>query len=313
MQESITLTKERRGKILLNTIFLGLILIYLAASYYILGKHDYLSIALWVFNFYIIFSKFYSIRSNLRSMTKANFNEDTIIYRFFNKKSVLQLFITIFFSAIMSLGFLITLKTLMLKHGVTVTLVALLIPSLILQLSNSKLTFSIEDQFKDNQGKQAIADLLEIWIKGFTLTVTIAIIFSILDTFTFYMNHLDLINFSILAEEKAIDWSESGKISRLPINLIIIQDSFSSALINQVLMSADIQKTALSPFWFWIITFIFSLFKLLPFSIAYLATILTIQNKAIDKTYLTFNQINKKYNTFRLKKPNKEQKDIKNY
>ncbi len=55
-----------------------------------------------------------------------------------------------------------TLSSLTAKHGLLVVLVALMIPSLLLQITKSKFTFSIEKQLEDERGKQAAANLLEL-------------------------------------------------------------------------------------------------------------------------------------------------------
>jgi hypothetical protein len=59
----------------------------------------------------------------------------------------------------------VTPSSLTAKHGLLVALVALvalMIPSLLLQITKSKFTFSIEKQLEDERGKQAAANFLEL-------------------------------------------------------------------------------------------------------------------------------------------------------
>lgn len=248
------------------------------------GSSDLLTFLLLIIVWLLIFSYVNDIRQNLRHMLMVVGNEDSLVRGFFSKRSIL-IGTTSFVGALfVSISFLVTLKILTIKHGLIVTLLALILPTFFTYTIGRDTAKIISEQISSKEGRVAVDKLIKVAIRASILTVITAVIFSMLDTVSFYLNKINFFDFSTVAEQQAIPWSESGKYTRLPINFMIIVSSFESASINEFVVAIGVSKDSLSPLYYWLISLFFNILKLLPFSIAYYFIVLSIRDST-EKFY----------------------------
>lgn len=247
------------------------------------GLSDLLFVILWATTMATIFYQVLKIKNGLRRAMKHIFDSNSLAYKFFDKKSILQLIISLLLGFLVSLSFLVTLKLLTLKHGLFPTLFVLLIPAIFLYISkDSKFTSSLGENMKDIETQEIVAHTSELLIKAVFIAFCIAFIFSTLDTLNFYNSDVGFFNFAEKAYDQSIKLGSGGHYARSIINFVVILDNFTLAATNELIKALGYEKTTITPVLFLAISFVINLLKLIPFCIAYVFIILSLKTKPVD-------------------------------
>lgn len=273
---------------------ISFVLLLLTAAYFwflaiVPGQSDWLFGVLWLTTALTIFYQAFKIKTGLRSAMKDVFDSNSLVYRFLAKKSIIQFAISVFLGCVVSLSFLVTLKLLTLKHELPPTLIVLLLPVIYLSFSRgSGAALSLGKNMKDAQAQEVVAYTSEIFIKAVMIALYIALVFSALDTIDFYQSKVGFFNFAEEAAKQAIPLNSGGHYARTIINFVLILDNFTLAATNELLKALGLEKTTFTPLWFLLISFIFNLLKFIPFCIAYIFVVLSLQSKLLDYAVILY-------------------------
>lgn len=266
----------------------NIILFILTASTFVAlamipGQSDILFAASWLLICIIMCIRIYNLRSGLRSIKKQIFQEGSFFHNFFSRKNLFQLIVSVLLAVFVSMVFLVTLKMLVLKHGMFQVLIPMLLPVLFLQKTRDNLySFSAEDSMSEEEAKKTVAELVDIITRAGMIALFISLLFSILDVFAFYQSTYGFSNFVSHAANHAIPLNDGGHYARALVNISVVADAFNMALINELFNVFGFDKTSISPLLFFLLVFPFNMLKLLPFCVAYIFIVTMLQSKVLD-------------------------------
>lgn len=270
-----------------STVLSALSAVILIIVSAVIGTSDLLFLVVWLAVTANILVTVYKIKIGLRKTIATLFSHNSFIFDFLNKKSALQWFLSFLIAIGSALSFLLLLKLLFLKHTFIEVVFVLVLPVYLYQLFYSKnFKYDSASHLRSDAGQETVSLILNIFTKALLMTFFMSLAFSFLDTYSFYINQKDFINFGEIAQQHAIPLNENGGFySRATINFIVIVDSFTAAALNELLSFYEVDKDTLSPLFFGLASLLMNMIKLLPFNIAYLFIVLTLQYHLMAPAY----------------------------
>lgn len=261
-------------QLLRNIFYIQIVLLYFWATQKLIGFHDLALVLVFILNFVIIFWGFNKIKQGLRNISKDFFTEDTFLFGFLSKRSLVQAIVTFFITLIITVGFLATLKVVFIKYNDFVALFALLIPLVFLSfLRNSieKTTEVARKQFRDENSGVTAKYISAIILKTGGMLLFITLIFTALDTNRFLSDNTKFDEIYEVAGESALPKKPSiQKVTRPIVNFYILYDTAQSGFINLVLDGLEIEKTKSKYPLYFVIMLLGNLIKLPPFAFCFI-------------------------------------------
>lgn len=274
-------------------IALGIVMLgYLFINNFFIVQNDIFLGFLTLVNLALLTWIIFSLRKGMRAVVRANFVEDSIPYRWFNKNGVIQITISLLAAFTFSAAFVVILKSLTLKHSFVVIAVAVFISGWVTGLFRSK---SIERTshdvpMKDKESQTAVAKMFSLFTTVIVFTIVLAAVTSAKDTHVFFVNNAEFGNFSEIAYENAIKANGDNNLGRALVNLSLILEAFRQATINEFFIALGLEKDSAKYFWFFAFIFLFNFFKLVSFSAAFVLLAISARDHILDKVVRWFSQ-----------------------
>lgn len=250
-----------------SAVFFMVMLFYLQNLFF--GENDFISLFLVAVVSILIAYALFELHHLQARFVLWNFKEDTFIYKFFAKKYSVTKVVVIGFSAlVLSIILVVTIKGLVFNHGVIPFLFILaVICYFIFPVLNKSNTGKITKENLSEDVQEYADGVFGVFTVTLLINVALALALSARDVFAFFNAQVTLNNFLSEAANNSVPKNDSNDISRLLINLYITADYFRLAVANLVVDIFLSAKKADSGFYFfYLVTFVLNLFKLIGFS-----------------------------------------------
>ncbi len=270
-------------------VALGIIIIgYLFLNNLLITQSDILLGLLTLLNLALLTWIIFSLRKGMRAVVRANFVEDSIPYKWFNRNGLVQITISILAALTFAAAFVIILKSLTLKHSFMVIAVAVFVSGWATGLFRSK---SIEKAthdipMKDKESQTAVARVFSLFTTVIVFTVILAAVTSAKDTHVFFINNAEFGNFSEIAYESSIKANNDNDVGRALVNLSLILEAFRQATVNEFFIALGLEKDSTKYFWFFAFIFFFNFFKLVSFSAAFVLLTISARDHILDRVVI---------------------------
>ncbi|WP_198304653.1 hypothetical protein [Arcobacter vandammei] len=259
-----------------NLFFVLLLWVFVFVQNIIFTKNDNLSLILYFVSCFFIFIALFERQKALRKATRIIAKEDSKIFHWFSKHSIISFVISIIFSIVTSFVLLYIFKGISYDFNIfnnfLLFIVMVAINVLVFNISMTKkwIPNSLEDNLKSevtDVGNNFLRIFLGAVISSFILAITI----SYNDTNSFVSsNQISLNNFDELTLENKIISNGSNDISRQIVTTYILLDNFKLAFANEIvdIFLDNDRKHYFSLFYFMIS--VLNFIKFFTLSISYL-------------------------------------------
>ena len=221
---------------LTNLFFVLLLWIFVFVQNIIFTKNDKISLILYLVSCFFIFLALFKRQNSLRKATRIIAKEDSKIFHWFSKHSVISFIISIIFSIITSFLLLYIFKGISLSFNDLLLLIIMVaINVLVFNISMSKkwIPNSLEDNLK-SEVTEVGNNFLRIFVGAALSSLILAMIISYNDTNSFVSNQISLNNFDELKVGDITESNGSNDISRRIVITYILLDNFKLAFANEI-------------------------------------------------------------------------------
>ncbi len=221
---------------LTNLFFVLLLWIFVFVQNIIFTKNDKISLILYLVSCFFIFLALFKRQNSLRKATRIIAKEDSKIFHWFSKHSVISFIISIIFSIITSFLLLYIFKGISLSfNNLLLLIIMVAINVLVFNISMSKkwIPNSLEDNLK-SEVTEVGNNFLRIFVGAALSSLILAMIISYNDTNSFVSNQISLNNFDELKVGDITESNGSNDISRRIVITYILLDNFKLAFANEI-------------------------------------------------------------------------------
>ena len=254
------------------------ILLLLALQGYIVGKNDWLTLLLILITTLIIWYMTATLWYSKKQMLNLYLKEQSFLQRLIKKRNTpWQILVCTLLAILLSILFTITTKGIILSHGYTIFLIALLTFNITYQIirnTNESGNISIvENNLNEYLAKHGIL-IIKILAPALTLNLILTLLFSGYDTAKFLNTNINFENFIDYAEEDSIMANGYNAYGRKIINAFLLLDNLRIALGKFI--AQDLFQ--IHNYWlFFLIIAISNFMKLMFFSWSYILLYLGFQ------------------------------------
>ena len=254
------------------------ILLLLALQGYIVGQNDWLTLLLILITALFIWYMTASLWYSKKQMLNLYLKEQSFLQRLIKKRNTpWQILVCTLLAILLSILFTITTKGIILSHGYTIFLIALLTFNITYQIirnTNESGNISIvENNLNEYLAKHGIL-IIKILAPALTLNLILTLLFSGYDTAKFLNTNINFENFIDYAEEDSIMANGYNAYGRKIINAFLLLDNLRIALGKFI--AQDLFQ--IHNYWlFFLIIAISNFMKLMFFSWSYILLYLGFQ------------------------------------
>ena len=254
------------------------ILLLLALQGYIVGKNDWLTLLLILITTLIIWYMTATLWYSKKQMLNLYLKEQSLLQKLIKKRNTpWQILVCTLVAILLSILFTITTKGIILSHGYTIFLIALLTFNITYQIirnTNESGNISIvENNLNEYLAKHGIL-IIKILAPALTLNLILTLLFSGYDTAKFLNTNINFENFIDYAEEDSIMANGYNAYGRKIINAFLLLDNLRIALGKFI--AQDLFQ--IHNYWlFFLIIAISNFMKLMFFSWSYILLYLGFQ------------------------------------
>ena len=254
------------------------ILLLLTLQGYIVGKNDWLTLLLILITTLIIWYMTATLWYSKKQMLNLYLKEQSFLQRLIKKRNTpWQILVCTLLAILLSILFTITTKGIILSHGYTIFLIALLTFNITYQIirnTNESGNISIvENNLNEYLAKHGIL-IIKILAPALMLNLILTLLFSGYDTAKFLNTNINFENFIDYAEEDSIMANGHNAYGRKIINAFLLLDNLRIALGKFI--AQDLFH--IHNYWlFFIIIAISNFMKLMFFSWSYILLYLGFQ------------------------------------
>ena len=210
------------------------ILLLLALQGYIVGQNDWLTLLLILITALFIWYMTASLWYSKKQMLNLYLKEQSFLQRLIKKRNTpWQILVCTLLAILLSILFTITTKGIILSHGYTIFLIALLTFNITYQIirnTNESGNISIvENNLNEYLAKHGIL-IIKILAPALTLNLILTLLFSGYDTAKFLNTNINFENFIDYAEEDSIMANGYNAYGRKIINAFLLLDNLRIAL-----------------------------------------------------------------------------------
>ena len=254
------------------------VLLLLALQGYIVGQNDWLTLLLILITALFIWYMTASLWYSKKQMLNLYFKEQSLLQKLIKKRNTpWQILVCTLLAILLSILFTITTKGIILSHGYTIFLIALLtfnITYQIIRSTNESGNISIvENNLNEYLAKHGIL-IIKILAPALMLNLILTLLFSGYDTAEFLNTNINFENFIDYAEADSIMANGYNAYGRKIINAFLLLDNLRIALGKFI--AQDLFH--IHNYWlFFIIIAISNFMKLMFFSWSYILLYLGFQ------------------------------------
>ena len=254
------------------------ILLLLALQGYIVGQNDWLTLLLILITALFIWYMTASLWYSKKQMLNLYFKEQSLLQKLIKKRNTpWQILVCTLLAILLSILFTITTKGIILSHGYTIFLIALLTFNITYQIirnTNESGNISIvENNLNEYLAKHGIL-IIKILAPALTLNLILTLLFSGYDTAKFLNTNINFENFIDYAEADSIMANGYNAYGRKIINAFLLLDNLRIALGKFI--AQDLFQ--IHNYWlFFLIIAISNFMKLMFFSWSYILLYLGFQ------------------------------------
>jgi hypothetical protein len=281
-------------KILEFLIYIGVFLVLLFLGYVAILTSDTLYVIIILITASLMFYNFSKIYNGSRKIMSLYFQEGSFFYNFFNKKSIITIFLAIIASLFLSTT-MYGIAILMIKESpllfifsssLSITVIVLLI--------NRRAKSKMFEKNIVGPVSEHLFTLFELFYFTLIINILISLIYTYQDYYAFFTNHIDVYNFTDYALHNSINkniynGNETNDIVRKMFNLFILLDYFKQALGNTII-NIFFEKENINKIVLTIVIFILDFIKYFSFSLALVIIVQSLHNKVmfISKLFISF-------------------------
>ena len=254
------------------------ILLLLALQGYIVGQNDWLTLLLILITALFIWYMTASLWYSKKQMLNLYFKEQSLLQKLIKKRNTpWQILVCTLLAILLSILFTITTKGIILSHGYTIFLIALLTFNITYQIirnTNESGNISIvENNLNEYLAKHGIL-IIKILAPALMLNLILTLLFSGYDTAKFLNTNINFENFIDYAEADSIMANGYNPYGRKIINAFLLLDNLRIALGKFI--AQDLFQ--IHNYWlFFLIIAISNFMKLMFFSWSYILLYLGFQ------------------------------------
>ena len=254
------------------------ILLLLALQGYIVGQNDWLTLLLILITALFIWYMTASLWYSKKQMLNLYFKEQSLLQKLIKKRNTpWQILVCTLLAILLSILFTITTKGIILSHGYTIFLIALLTFNITYQIirnTNESGNISIvENNLNEYLAKHGIL-IIKILAPALMLNLILTLLFSGYDTAKFLNTNINFENFIDYAEADSIMANGYNPYGRKIINAFLLLDNLRIALGKFI--AQDLFQ--IHNYWlFYLIIAISNFMKLMFFSWSYILLYLGFQ------------------------------------
>ena len=250
------------------------ILLLLTLHGHIVGKNDWLTLLLILITTLIIWYMTATLWYSKKQMLNLYLKEQSFLQRLIKKRNTpWQILVCTLLAILLSILFTITTKGIILSHGYTIFLIALLTYQIIRNTNESGNISIIENNLNEYLAKHGIL-IIKILAPALMLNLILTLLFSGYDTAKFLNTNINFENFIDYAEEDSIMANGYNAYGRKIINAFLLLDNLRIALGKFI--AQDLFH--IHNYWlFFIIIAISNFMKLMFFSWSYILLYLGFQ------------------------------------
>ena len=254
------------------------ILLLLALQGYIVGQNDWLTLLLILITALFIWYMTASLWYSKKQMLNLYFKEHSLLQKLIKKRNTpWQILVCTLLAILLSILFTITTKGIILSHGYTIFLIALLTFNITYQIirnTNESGNISIvENNLNEYLAKHGIL-IIKILAPALMLNLILTLLFSGYDTAKFLNTNINFENFIDYAEADSIMANGYNPYGRKIINAFLLLDNLRIALGKFI--AQDLFQ--IHNYWlFFLIIAISNFMKLMFFSWSYILLYLGFQ------------------------------------
>ena len=210
------------------------ILLLLALQGYIVGQNDWLTLLLILITALFIWYMTASLWYSKKQMLNLYFKEQSLLQKLIKKRNTpWQILVCTLLAILLSILFTITTKGIILSHGYTIFLIALLTFNITYQIirnTNESGNISIvENNLNEYLAKHGIL-IIKILAPALMLNLILTLLFSGYDTAKFLNTNINFENFIDYAEADSIMANGYNPYGRKIINAFLLLDNLRIAL-----------------------------------------------------------------------------------
>ena len=276
--ENYTIQQKTRRTTIAKLLTSLPILLLLTLQGYIVGKNDWLTLLLILITALIIWYMTASLWYSKKQMLNLYLKEQSFLQRLIKKRNTpWQILVCTLLAILLSILFTITTKGIILSHGYTIFLIALLTFNITYQIirnTNESGNISIvENNLNEYLAKHGIL-IIKILAPALMLNLILTLLFSGYDTAEFLHTNINFENFIDYAEADSIMANGYNAYGRKIINAFLLLDNLRIALGKFI--AQDLFH--IHNYWlFFIIIAISNFMKLMFFSWSYILLYLGFQ------------------------------------
>ena len=254
------------------------ILLLLALQGYIVGQNDWLTLLLILITALFIWYMTASLWYSKKQMLNLYLKEQSLLQKLIKKRNTpWQILVCTLLAILLSILFTITTKGIILSHGYTIFLIALLTFNITYQIirnTNESGNISIvENNLNEYLAKHGIL-IIKILAPALMLNLILTLLFSGYDTAEFLNTNINFENFIDYAEADSIMANGYNAYGRKIINAFLLLDNLRIALGKFI--AQDLFH--IHSYWlFYLIIAISNFMKLMFFSWAYILLLLGLE------------------------------------
>ena len=270
--------KTRRTTTITKLLTSRPILLLLALQGYIVGQNDWLTLLLILITALFIWYMTASLWYSKKQMLNLYFKEQSLLQKLIKKRNTpWQILVCTLLAILLSILFTITTKGIILSHGYTIFLIALLTFNITYQIirnTNESGNISIvENNLNEYLAKHGIL-IIKILAPALMLNLILTLLFSGYDTAKFLNTNINFENFIDYAEADSIMANGYNPYGRKIINAFLLLDNLRIALGKFI--AQDLFQ--IHNYWlFFLIIAISNFMKLMFFSWSYILLYLGFQ------------------------------------
>ena len=250
------------------------ILLLLALQGYIVGQNDWLTLLLILITALFIWYMTASLWYSKKQMLNIYLKEQSLLQKLIKKRNTpWQILVCTLLAILLSILFTITTKGIILSHGYTIFLIALLTFNITYHIIRNTNESIVENNLNEYLAKHGIL-IIKILAPALTLNLILTLLFSGYDTAKFLNTNINFENFIDYAEADSIMANGYNAYGRKIINAFLLLDNLRIALGKFI--AQDLFH--IHNYWlFFIIIAISNFMKLMFFSWSYILLYLGFQ------------------------------------
>ena len=232
--ENYTIQQKTRRTTIAKLLTSLPILLLLTLQGYIVGKNDWLTLLLILITTLIIWYMTATLWYSKKQMLNLYLKEQSFLQRLIKKRNTpWQILVCTLLAILLSILFTITTKGIILSHGYTIFLIALLTFNITYQIirntNESKNLGIVENNLNEYLAKHGIL-IIKILAPALMLNLILTLLFSGYDTAKFLNTNINFENFIDYAEEDSIMANGYNAYGRKIINAFLLLDNLRIAL-----------------------------------------------------------------------------------